>query len=574
MAHRMRLVSSTILAVIAVVVALLPAPPAATPRARAAEPTAVETENVEFLGTYGRSSLGARDRAGRMFVERDRSYLVSNHYDSADPVASRNVVDEYNISDPRNPRRTRAWGVSLDGNGNNIVVSGPGTSKNISDIFVEGSTAYVAAVGRSLYSSGGQFSALNLGASPPSVICQFFFAPLARVVEGNFEYAYVGTDKGVTVLDISNPTPDKQCRQVGHYDTESYVRDLEMDGGRLYVATGSNLLVLSLESPTSPAHVTSYRPSVPYDRIAVQRTIVYGTSNRDVSIVVTHDPANVRLIGTYPHGAYDVAVAGLTLYVGTQSNGLHVVDMVEATAPEQVGHYLDRAIGGAVYEVFAKDGLVHTPDGIYRYLPSTFHFTATAPTVLVNGKAVPVGSSVPLGPPDKVTFAAPGGKGEIAMTCKEALLRFAHLYGYLSEAGISNVLLSILLDYDALVGKYCNKTPTSIAAPAQATWPDLVFRLESGGVMAGGAVPGLLMDIETTAATVHSTGLNRFAVTRNARTGATTVGCLSGTVRVKPANGALPTITLTRNQQVTVTSGAVSPVTSFGSTVFVPIALR
>jgi hypothetical protein len=68
--------------------------------------------------------------------------------------------------------------------------------------------------------------------------------------------------------------------------------------------------------------------------------------------------------------------------------------------------------------------------------------------------------------------------------------------------------------------------------------------------------------------------VNLFTVAHLPDTGATTVRTLNGTVHVVPTNSALPPVTLQRNEQVTVTSSEVSPVTPYGSSVFLPLALN
>ncbi len=592
MAHllRSRLVFSLIVASLVLFLVLLATPLAAPYGALAATAGEVDALNVEKVGSYGLSTLGYL--ADRVVVVENRAYLVSNFYDFNEPYLSRNVVDQYDISNPQSPQLSRSFAIGE----NHEVSSEPGLAHTISDLVIEGTTAYLAVTGRSRESNVGEFLALDLQSTPPSKICAYFFTTeqgrLARDVSVQGQYAYVGTDTNVTVLDTSDVDSNGHCKNAGAYATNSSfaVRDIERVGNLLYVAVGDGFQILSIANPVSPSFVASFTTPRRLERLAVNAAgYVFASSDYEVFIIDASDTNFIRLWGTYTSDARSVTVDGSRLYVGTSIDGLRVVDASDPTAPVEVGHYVDNTETSFydVYDVFVADGYIHTPDGIFRYRPDgpepcpqsrgpdpcrPLEFKVTHPTVQINNQPVAVDNSQPLRPGDQITLGAPKGAGETRVLCHQAqyfvaLARFADS----EEEGPGEIsVLEIAAYHEELVQKFCTSPPR---ASAQGGESDLVFTLESGDVQAQGEVPNLLLNIGTTSATVQSTGMNIFNVAHLSDTDATTVGALNGTVQVVPTNSALPPVTLQRNQQITVTNSEVSPVTPYGSSVFLPLAL-
>lgn len=569
---RSRLILSCIVATLVLCVVLLSVPLASPSSALAADPDGdPDALNVELVATYDTSTLDRR--AESVFIHEGHTYLVTNAYNNAAPSASQNMVDEINISNPSNPQRNNTFGIDDSG-----VDSGPGMGYTIRDIFVKGSTAYLAVTRHSSNSSVGFFWALNLATTPPTNICSFLFEEGVSSVVANDYYAFVGTNKRAQVLDISAPDANQQCGAGKSATLDGFISDMVYVENRLYLATSTGLEILG------ETH-TSFPVSGGLDRLAVKEGgLVAATSDTGVLIIDAFTPSNARLLGTHPGSAHSVALDGSYLYLGAA--GLRVVDISDPSNPTEVGHYyFVWQYSASVYDVFVAEGLIHTPDGIFRFAPepcsptrgpqpcNPVSFVAQQPTVLVNNQPLAVGSSTPLRPQDKVTLDPPGGKGEVELTCRDVVLAIAYagiLSGHDPQVG-SPTLLLITVDIAELLRKYCNQPlPTS----AQGEGSDIGFMLERGSARMGGKVPNLDLNVGTTSATVQSTGMNLFDMTHLPDTGATTIGSLNGMVQVVPTNGTLPPFTLGRNEQVTVTADTVSEVTPYGSTVFLPLTLR
>lgn len=572
MAHllRSRLIFSFFAATLVLFVVLLAASPTAPRTALASGPDGgPDALNVELVGTYDTSTLDRR--ASKVFVHEGHAYLVKNAFNSSDPAASRNAVDEVNISNPSSPQRNNTFGISNSG-----VTSGPGMGYTINDIFVRGPIAYLALTGESLYSTNGEFWSLNLATTPPTKICSFVFERGASSVVADANYAYVATGKTVQALNIAAPDANQQCGAGITYTLDGFVSDMVDVEDRLYLATSTGLEILG-------ANHTIFPVSGGVSRLAVREGgLVAAAYNSGVHIIDASNPGNPRLLGTRPNSVNSVALDGSYLYLG--SGGLRVVDISDPANPTEVGYYEDTwQNSSSVYDVFVTEGLIHTPDGIFRFALEScsqargsqpcnpISFVARQPTVLVNNQPLAVGSSRPLNPQDRVTLNPPAGQGEVELTCRDVVMGMAQFFHAIDEGSTNPLLILLTLDYAELLRKHCNQSPPT---SAQGTGPDLGFRLEQGTVRVGGEVPDLELNIGTTSATAQSTGVNLFTVAHLPDTGATTVRTLNGTVQVVPTNSALPPVTLQRNEQVTVTASEVSPVTPYGSSVFLPLTWR
>lgn len=94
---------------------------------------------------------------------------------------------------------------------------------------------------------------------------------LDLVVDGDF--AYVGTDVGVTIVDIADPA---RPRVVGQVTTGGQVMGLALKGSHLYLANRSkDFQVVDVSEPTAPALIaTRALPSYSWD-VAVKDNVAY-----------------------------------------------------------------------------------------------------------------------------------------------------------------------------------------------------------------------------------------------------------------------------------------------------------
>src|SRR5204862_1465346 len=82
-------------------------------------------------------------------------------------------------------------------------------------------------------------------------------APLAGIVMGivlRGTYAYVATQAGFSILDISEPT---RLQEVGSYGSGAHW--VALDGDYAYLSGSGGFLILDVSDPTSPIVVGAYR---------------------------------------------------------------------------------------------------------------------------------------------------------------------------------------------------------------------------------------------------------------------------------------------------------------------------
>ncbi len=158
-------------------------------------------------------------------------------------------------------------------------------------------------------------------------------------------YAYVGQGARLSILDISNPVSPTL---IGQTDLLTYtVQDICVWNGYAYVAAGyGGLRVVDVSTPTNPAEIGFYRPSIyPYAHLVdVADGYAYiGSYGGELEVVSIADPANPVPLGSLwvDFGMADIEVKDGYAYVsalGNKGGGLGIVSVVSPTNLVAVGY--------------------------------------------------------------------------------------------------------------------------------------------------------------------------------------------------------------------------------------------
>ena len=149
----------------------------------------------------------------------------------------------------------------------------------------------------------------------------------ATAVSG--DYAYVGQEQDLVVLDISNPS---QPLELGRIDTLSFVEDIKISGSYAYVANWNNGLMI-LHTDASGTDATPYADVIMMSTsldlstavntptaFALAATNVGSASATDVSLTVEVSSSitglSYQVNETNPDGSIKGPATGLTIPVG------------------------------------------------------------------------------------------------------------------------------------------------------------------------------------------------------------------------------------------------------------------
>ncbi|MCP4348499.1 MAG: hypothetical protein GY795_23695 [Desulfobacterales bacterium] len=135
--------------------------------------------------------------------------------------------------------------------------------------------------------------------------------------------AYVVDDRGLKVMDVSNPT----CPVIiGSADTPGSANGIAVIGDTAYVADGSRgLQVIDVSTPDSPVFIGIAPGSA--NGIAVIGDTAYVVGSRGLQVIDVSNPVNPVIIGYVdtPGIAYDVAIIEDTAYLASGTEGLVII---------------------------------------------------------------------------------------------------------------------------------------------------------------------------------------------------------------------------------------------------------
>ncbi|WOO41349.1 hypothetical protein [Rubellicoccus peritrichatus] len=212
----------------------------------------------------------------------------------------------------------------------------------------------------------------------------FASAPLglARVIEVRGDYAYVVTDIGFMVFDVSDlggVGPIEVARiedgDSANFNSLASARGIELEGNYAYISSRSDnaLTIVDVSDPTNPTFVSKLQDGVGgFDflggcyKAQFAGGLLYVTAFFDnaISIIDVSNPATPQLIGVIRDGVNgfdhlrlvtDVEVAGNLLYTTAISDhALSIIDISNPNSPQHVSSLVD-GVGGFNYLMGAFD---------------------------------------------------------------------------------------------------------------------------------------------------------------------------------------------------------------------------
>lgn len=196
---------------------------------------------------------------------------------------------------------------------------------------------------------------------------------LARFVEISGDYAYVTTDMGLIIFDVSDlggAGPIEVARiedgDSANFDSLASSRGIELEGDYAYINSRDDdaLTIIDISDPSNPVFVAKIQDGVDgfndldgSYQSEFANGLLYVTGERDsaITIVDVSNPANPQLISVIRDGVngfdnlgqvHQVQVVGDLLYAtATGDNALNVIDISNPTSPQLVSSVVNGSGG-------------------------------------------------------------------------------------------------------------------------------------------------------------------------------------------------------------------------------------
>jgi|GEM_PF-3699494 len=168
------------------------------------------------------------------------------------------------------------------------------------------------------------------------------FGPSSEILVRT-NYAYVATDSGLAIFDITNPL---YTRRIATVRTSQPLGGIAASGTFIHLITKySDAYIFNVYNPLSALEVSSYSLGDETDSlldISLYSGYAYITSTSGkIFVVDIADPYNPDLLVWIATGIYSRSIftANNTAFIASRFDGLHIVDISDARYPTEVGYY-------------------------------------------------------------------------------------------------------------------------------------------------------------------------------------------------------------------------------------------
>lgn len=181
-------------------------------------------------------------------------------------------------------------------------------------------------------------------------------------------YAYVIYPWWIEVIDVSDPFAPSRAGYLDYYGDPHILREVTVVDGLAYVTSDLGLLIFDATDPSELIEVGGLAMPTGAGSIVVSSVYAYITAGESgLRIVDVSDPTAPIEVGFYdtPGSASDVALAGEHAYVADGSSGLRIVDVSVVTAPTEIGSYVSTRYATSLSGVAIEEGIAYVVDLAY-----------------------------------------------------------------------------------------------------------------------------------------------------------------------------------------------------------------
>jgi len=175
--------------------------------------------------------------------------------------------------------------------------------------------------------------------------------------------AYVVTSIGLTLFDVRDPAHLVRLGSLATPPSLASSRDVFRVGRTLYIAAGSELVIIDISNPSYPRWMATYdHVKTTVDTVWVVGNRAYIAGSSALEILDVSDPIHPVLLGSYTQdyfNANDIQVVGNLVYVarlgGEGEEGLSIIDVSDPGHPIERTHF-----GTFVWAVEVTGNLVYS----------------------------------------------------------------------------------------------------------------------------------------------------------------------------------------------------------------------
>ena len=161
--------------------------------------------------------------------------------------------------------------------------------------------------------------------------------------QGSSTYAYCGTEKGLFILDVSDPRVPKEIvlLDVGKVNDIAFFKS-NSDSFNYAVLANSwgGLVIIDISDPTAPSYSGGYFTQGDAQGIVISGNDAYvANGDKGLIIIDISDPTAPSYTGGYDTqgDAKGIAISGNYAYLADGDNGLIITDISNPTSPSYLG---------------------------------------------------------------------------------------------------------------------------------------------------------------------------------------------------------------------------------------------